>query len=133
MSLRDLPVKPTMTENHIRDTYIAERNAIQTEDDLRSFTKRWKAIWVLHSGRNLTNEEKSIINGTYDATPSLKCLKICLQKDVCEHASTGVSCVGMHLSLPITLMMAEFISQHFGVTTDIAIIQANGGMGELET
>lgn len=132
MSLKKLPILPDESGGDcVREAYVKERNLIQTEDELRSFVKRWKAIWTLHRGDvKKTEAEESLISESYDASAALECVLSCRQNSLCKHVNTDKTCVGVHVVIPVPLMLAEFGANQYGAPTDIILIQMNGGLGE---
>ena len=133
MSLRDLPIMPDDNGGDVvQEAFVSERNLIHTVDDIAAFTERWQAVWLLYRfGGTLTAEEQSIVDGTYNREQALKCLHICSKQQECEHVPTGTSCVGMHITLPYPLLHVHLMANHFGVPSDIVLIQANGGLSAL--
>jgi hypothetical protein len=135
MKIRDLPVRPDLSGgDDIVSKYMSERENIKTVEDLKSFVSRWKAVWDLNitNKRPITPEEKSLVDGTFDAESTLKCLMACTTRDGpgCAHVVEGCksSCAGMHVALPWTFVVMTQIAHHYGAPEDIVLIQMCGGM-----
>lgn len=137
MGLRNLPVLPNESGgNDVIEAYIADRKKVQTREELKAFTTKWRALWSLFNGNaKITKEEQSIINGTYDSKKALVCVQTLIAQKSCKHMLDKKrgrrSCVGMHIMLPWPLLHATLMGKNFKVDTDIVLIQANGGYGAL--
>lgn len=135
-TLRDLPIRPTFTEDVIRENYVTELKEATDVPKLRAFLDRWNAIFRLnHQGRMDLEPYVKLGDKTYtdeELAEALECMKKC-KKGACEHCVTGShGCIGVNILVPPLLISAEIAGNHFGVSTDLAIIQMNGGMGELD-
>jgi hypothetical protein len=73
---------------------------------------------------------QKLISMDWKPKEALECIQAC-RTGPCKH-STQFSCVGMHIILPQVFLMMEFVSQTYGVTTDLALIQMGGGLEALE-
>ena len=143
MSLKDLPVQPGMTTDAVRDAYTAELKAVTTPKELWDFAMRWRPLYLMTPKRRINKKEKdakrfritqknmqSLISMDWDPTVALACIQAS-REGVCKHAKQ-YSCPGTHILVPEILLHAEFIGQKFGVATDLALIQMNGGLEALE-
>lgn len=140
MSITDIPVHPGMASDKVKEAYLSEKKAITTPEELRAFVIRWKPIFeVANPAERKGGEEdaeryrltqknqEALVSGEYDAAEALECLKLSPTEKGCSHLQ-HFSCPGAHIALPLFFMQAEAVSHHFGVPTDIAIIQIHGGM-----
>lgn len=132
--INELPVKPNPNGgDEVRNNYISERDAVSNREELKEFTNKWKAMWKLSHGKGTQlKEELELIDGSYNEEDAFMCLLTIRQGKNCKHVSGGVSCHAMHISVPVPLMVAEFVASQFEVPTDIALIQTNGGMKNFE-
>lgn len=141
----DLPVEPTGgIGDRIVQTYVTELKKVKTPEELKAFSERWKNVFLLRceerdEDSELTPEEVSIVEGTYDPQEALQCIEANKQKPgpetVCKHIAAMKktlkenpkarfnSCVGMHLALPGPLAKATLLAQKFGCPTDTALLQ----------
>ena len=152
LRLKDLPIVPDDSGlDRIGNIYTSERNKVRSQEDLRKFVKRWRAIWGIRlrgNDKELTSEEFQLIECSFDIEAAWNCLSIYRSKiHLREHRKkrirkkyqknqphcghTRPSCFGMHIMLPPNLLHAYLIGNHYGVSVDIALIQAAGGFGEL--
>lgn len=142
MGLIDLPVRPSYTQDRIRDTYIAELQKVTTPEELTAFVTRWKPLFALTKKRPFDKKAKDarryritqnnferLLAGDYDPKVALDCIRIS-RTNACQHARS-FSCPGMHIAVPEILLLAGFVAKKFGVSTDLALIQMNGGVGRL--
>lgn len=135
-------------EKDIGEVYMKERDAIQTEDQLRAHVGRWKPLFELYEPKDpefpkegspgqlsnygrvmATNAAyRLILSGAYDATETLDCLKSArsLKDPHCKHI-VHYSCCGTQIVLPYPLMEAMIIAYKFIVPPNIAFIQLHGG------
>jgi hypothetical protein len=143
MSLKDLPVQPTYTEDHVRETYVKELSEVTTPEQLWAFATRWRPLYLLTPKRRIDKKKKdakrfritqknmqSLISMNWDPKTALECIQVS-REGHCKHAEQ-YSCPGLHIMVPEVLLHAQFVGQHFGVSTDLALIQMSGGMGALE-
>ena len=128
----DLPFNPEGDENgDMIKTYVDERKAINTIDDLKKFVVRWRAVWGLKSKpeKITSEEEQSLVDGTFDAEQTLTCLKAISETTDCPHGMGPKSCAAMHIVLPWFFAIVVIASNHYGVPANVAIIQLAGGYG----
>ena len=144
MGLRDLPVVPDIYSDSVRDTYIWERAFIGNTNELKAFTKRWRPLYKLKpvvvdpesppEVQKTMRNMQALADGTWwrgDFWVVWDHLNTLRGGADCGCGPTG-SCVAMHIMLPVPLLRAHMVGSHFGVTTNLALIQDNGGVGELE-
>lgn len=155
MGLKDLPVIPGMISETVQGTYVKDIHAVQDAAQLKTHAEKWMALFQLEidSGRlaqikdphgwvrsgKTRRSYTDIIEGKVNYEEAFQCLKkgrvpvgsAVMEGEVCEHAP-HFSCAGMHFALPLPLMNALFVAEKYGVTTDLALIQANGGLETLE-
>lgn len=144
MGLKDLPVQPSvMGSDLVATAYTTELKEVTTPDALKAFVERWKALYMLTRERKIDKKGKDakrfrisfknlkrMIVGDFNATEALECIAAG-RGGACKHSSQ-YSCAGMHILCPLILVQMLQIADHFGVTVDIAMIQAFGGMGALD-
>lgn len=143
MGLKDLPVRPTFTSNLVRETYVKELAAVETPEQLKTFILRWQPLYRLTPKekkaegekdakryRQTKNSFKKILKNEVDLSQALDCIQKS-RKSACGHASS-YSCPGMHLAAPTVLLYAAHVSDHFGVSEDLALIQLGGGIAAFE-
>lgn len=144
MGLKDLPVKPSLSGDDIVATaYTTELKEVTTPEALKAFVERWKPLYMLTREKKINkkgkdakryrvsmNNLKRMIVGDFDAEEALKCVAEC-RKGPCKHA-TQYSCPGMHILCPVIFVQLLQVADHFGVTMDIAMIQAFGGVGVVD-
>lgn len=144
MTLKDLPVQPDDRGGDVvAAAYVAERDCIATPAELRTFALRWKALYALsmrplnartrRSRRRRWTEYRlrSLVGGNFDAEAAFACFQIMRTGSACLHARR-YSCEAMDVMMPPALLQAHLLAEGFGVSSDIALIQANGGLGALE-
>lgn len=143
MNLKMLPVAPsTNGGENVKAAYVAELQAVTYPESLWEFVKRWLPLYVMTRKtkidkkgkdakrfRMTQNSLQSLIDGTWDPKAALVCIEAG-KTGLCKHAKQ-FSCAGMHISAPLALLHADFVAEKYGVTTDIALIQINGGFGAL--
>jgi len=133
MGLRDFPV--SLESYECIETYFNELKKINTPEELKAHTNRWKAIWTLKFERKeekITEEEQSVIDGTYDAVEALECVCQSFKpNNGCKHVDSGRSCAGMFIAMPVVVIFATMAANHYGVPVEVAMIQMCGGYGEL--
>lgn len=130
-TIKDLPVLPDGYDN-TQTAYNSEKQKIKFPSHLFAFTNRWKAVWEIEypNRSEITKAERELIDGTYDVEGAFKCFSIMIDgKSHCGHETP--SCHSMHIMIPRVLMAAYFASEHFGVPTDIALLQLTGGIHQL--
>jgi hypothetical protein len=138
--LHNLPVAPD--HDRVQRIYIEERDKIRTARHLLEFTRRWKPLFEMTKQFKSEDpkEQKAInttlktcqqlIKGTYKSAAVLACLKKIRKEKPCGHGPKG-SCCAMHIALPAPLLEAFHLAEHYGCPIDMALVQANGGMGAL--
>lgn len=144
--LKDLPVRPGLTGNVVQEAYVKELYEVKTPEELKKFVTRWLPLYNLHSGRDVEFDKrakdakrfrismKNLNNlraGNIDFVTALDCIQKCRTDPGCAH-QPHFSCEGAHIILPLVMMRAHSQSEYWGVSTDIALIQANGGLEALE-
>jgi hypothetical protein len=143
MSLKELPVVPELTSDNVRTAYASELAAVATPEQLWEFAKRWRPLYLLSRKQKIDKKAKDakrfritqnnmqrLISMDWKPSEALECIRVS-RAGPCKHA-TQFSCVGAHIILPPVLLMAELISQKYGVTTDLALIQMSGGLERLD-
>ncbi len=144
MGLKDLPVLPTFVEDKVRSAYVEELRKVETAQGLRDFHKRWVPLFQLrHRPIKFDKKEKdarrfrltadklnNVKTGNMDFDKTLACIKIMLGGGVCHHMHE-FSCEGGHMVIPQVLLEAQGVAEYFGVSSDLALIQMNGGMAAL--
>lgn len=141
--LRALPVLPGMTTDRVRDAYVSELSAVTTPETLRAFVMRWRPLYVLAKKKKIDKKAKGakrfkitesnfrkLLRGDYNAEEAFACLQK-NRADGCPHMKQ-FGCVGSHVILPTVFVQVEMVSQHYGVSTDLALVQMNGGWGPYE-
>lgn len=144
MSLKDLPIRPTLAGDDVREGYVAELKNVTSTSLLVEFVRRWRPLYLLTRKHRIDKQEKdakrfritqkhmqSLILGTWDPSAVLACVEA-NRTTGCVHLRQ-YSCVGSHILVPEILLQAEFVSQKFQVGTDLALIQMHGGLEALET
>jgi hypothetical protein len=142
-SLKDLPVRPTLTGDEVRGGYVAELKAVTTPAELWAFAMRWRPLFLLTRKRKIDRKAKdakrfrltqknmqALISMDWKPEGVFECVQSS-REGVCKHASQ-FSCVGMHILLPEILLQADFVAKHYGVGSDLALIQMNGGQERLD-
>jgi len=143
MSLKDLPVLPGMITDNVSETYATELKAVTTPEQLWEFAKRWRPLYLLTKKQKINKKAKdakrfrvsqnnmqNLISGAWDPKEALECVQVG-RTGICKHARQ-YSCPGMHILVPEVLLLADAIGEKYGVTTDLALIQMNGGLEALE-
>lgn len=149
MSLKTLPVEPDERGgDQVQAAYLTERNEISSEEELLLFIVRWGPLYEMALGRVLvpspgesepvslrksrTQEEynKLVTPEKVPLKETWACIQVLRTGSACEH-SENFSCCGMHVMVPLPLMEAVITAEHYGVPTDLALIQLNGGFGAL--
>lgn len=143
MGLKDLPVRPTPITDNVRDAYTTELKAVTTPKELWDFAMRWRPLYLMTRKQKIDKKAKdakrfritqknmqALISMSWDPKTALECIQVS-REGVCKHARM-YSCPGMHIMVPEILLHAEWASKKFGVTTDLALIQMNGGLEALE-
>jgi hypothetical protein len=143
MGLRDLPVRPGDATEAVKSAYVAELQAVATPDQLRAFTSRWRPLYQLTKKRPIDEKTEGaqrlqatqhnleqLIAGEYDPVEALECIQA-TRAEGCKHKGQ-FACPGLHIVLPLVLMAASRIAAEYKVTTDVALIQMNGGFSALE-
>jgi len=144
MGLKDLPLVPGCTANGIQDAYVSELKLVTTPEQLRAFTIRWAPLYRMTSKVIIDKKEKNaqrfrisrnnldrLIAGDYKAEVALECVLGSRGPTGCRHMR-AFSCVGMHIVAPVVLIEAGGVARKYGVSTDLALIQMNGGLEALE-
>ena len=144
MSLKELPVRPTPVTDNVKEAYIKELAAVTTSYQLGEFAKRWRPLYLLSRKEKVNKKAKDakryritqnnmqkLISGNWNPEVALKCIQD-RRTGTCQHAHQ-YACPGMHILLPPVFLLAEFISDKYGVTTDLALIQMGGGLERLES
>lgn len=145
MGLRDLPIDIHPLGDDIIETYVKERDAaVESVEALQAFTERWRPLYELR----ITDEKPppmddpviaetyknrlKLERGEYDPEEVLKCLKVLIARDNCEHTlGEQGSCVAMHIALPAIMIPVMQVAQHYGAPPNLALIQLCGGYGAL--
>lgn len=145
-TLRDLPVRPTITQNLVRETYVEELLKVQSPEELLAFVKRWQPLFFLRRNRRpidkkMKDAKRYRLTEKYfqqmralEFSPErvLKCIaRNRLPEEHCPHI-TMYSCEAAHLLVPQVLSDADAIAEKYGVGSDLVLIQQNGGMGVWE-
>lgn len=144
MSLRTLPVTPHIGGEEVSKAYTTEILAVRSPEELRTFTERWRPLYMLTKKQKIDKKAKDakryritqnnmqeLINGTFNAVVAWECIVVARTTNgVCKHA-TQFSCPGMHILVPMVLMEADYVATKYGVAPDLALIQMHGGLEAL--
>lgn len=143
MSLKDLPIVPTFDGDTVIPGYVEELSKVTTAQELVAFVDRWRPLFLLTRKFPIDKKEKHakrwrisqnnlqhLINGTFDPNDALSCIQLG-RTTICRHAQQ-YSCPGMHLLAPEVLLQVTAVAKTYGVGSDTALIQMNGGMEALE-
>lgn len=142
MGLKGLPVQPGIYD-YVRTAYVEELKAVKEPFQLKAFTDRWQPLYALTKFEPIDKKAKGakryrisdnnvrcLIVGDYNNFEAFKCIEIS-RTGLCKHANQ-YSCPGMNIILPPVLYEADVHAEHYGVTSDIALIQSHGGYRALE-
>lgn len=143
MGLLQLPIIPTLAGDTVRDTYVSELRSVTTPNQLQEFVKRWEAVYHLKRVKldfdkkakdakkyRLTEMKfQNLINGKVDFWKAMRCIQM-NREGSCPHMAL-YTCEGGHILLPVQLIIADLVGQKYGVGSDLALIQANGGLAVL--
>jgi hypothetical protein len=125
--LLDLPVYPedrdmACATDTISDTYLAERDAIGSGEELRGFVSRWHNLWLLTDDYDkLTKEEQCVIDNKmdYDRVYSQLLRK---SENGLDFNDINVK-IMTHIAMPIPFLQAHQVSKHYGVGSDLAMVR----------
>jgi hypothetical protein len=143
MSLKELPVVPTIDTDHVKEAYVSELAAVATPEQLWEFAKRWRPLYLLSRKEKIDKKAKDarrfritqnnmqrLISMDWKPKEAFECIQAS-RTGPCKHVAQ-FSCVGAHIVLPPVLLMAHLIARKYGVTTDLALIQMSGGLERLD-
>ena len=125
--LLDLPVYPEDRDgacgtSDIVDTYLAERDAVKSGDELQSFVIRWRNLWLLSGNYDkLSEEEKALIDDEIDHDKVYSQL-LRKKEDDLSFEDINVKIMS-HIAMPIPFLQAHRVSQHYGVGSDLAMVR----------
>jgi hypothetical protein len=141
--LRALPVLPGMTTDRVREAYLSELILVTTPEAIKAFAARWRPLYILAKKQKIDKKAKDakrfritennflkLLHGVFDAEEALACL-LANRTAGCPHMNQ-YGCAGAHIILPTVFVQAEMVAKHYGVSTDLALVQMNGGWGPYE-
>lgn len=137
----NLPVEPSLGGDKVRDTYVAELKEVKSSDELKVFTERWKTVYSMkHHAITFNKKERgakrvrlslkkfeNVKTGQYDPVRTYACVEAIRSSGLCSH-TTQFNCEAMNICLPMPLVDLEPVAAHYGVGTDLILIQVNGGI-----
>jgi len=121
-----LPVLPDVRANDSRvaSAYLSECKNIHSTKQLRSFVKRWKALWELFPDTTTNPYAKRLSSGRVPYKHVFKKLAK-LNKGADFRRWSDTLALAMELRVPGSLLLAYRVSQKYGVTEDVVIVQAH--------
>jgi len=109
----------------VQDTYLKERDEIQTPEDLTAFVRRWNAIWAVPMPRTtpMSQSEKNLITGDFDPDQIFECLQKNKSGGKCAHRDPKNECESMYILTPLVLLVANLATKRFQIPLDTALLQ----------
>ena len=133
-ALHELPIKPSFTEDMVIRNYTEELKQVSSVSSLRKFLDRWNAVFRLNFPGNLCAEPLIKLGDKQYSDEELAEALDCIDQnriDVCPHAEDN-GCIGINIVMPPALISATVQAMKFQVASDLALIQMNGGTGEID-
>lgn len=94
-------------EMELIESFVDDRKAVQTEKQLKAFTKHWNAVWKIpwHRTWEQTREESQLVSGRYDASTVLRCIhkNSPSSADACSHIKRDKHCLSTDIMAPALL------------------------------
>ena len=126
--LLDLPVLPKLRDSfgdEIQTAYLAERDAVQSAEELVAFVRRWRNVWLLRcpldEERELPPELQDLLALDFDAEAVFNGLK---KKDTTDLPFEDLAVrIMAHIAIPVTLLDAYTLADHYGVGTDLGMVR----------
>jgi hypothetical protein len=128
--LLDLPVLPEYRdtcEDVVKEAYLAEREAIQTVEELVAFVRKWRNVWLLKSPileeEELRPELQDLLALDFDAEKVLYWLKRKAEEVPFPYETDVNVRIMAHIAIPIALLNASSLARHYGVGTDLGLVR----------
>jgi hypothetical protein len=129
--LLDLPVLPDHRDEAaatdiVKEAYLQELNALGTPEELLDFVRRWRNLWLLRCPRRepeeVQPELQSLLALDFDPEKVFDWLQKKKQPNVpyTEDVNVRIMC---HLALPIGLLEAFQLANHYQVGTDLGLVR----------
>ncbi len=141
-TLLDLPVKPEDRDwagetEIINETFLADRNAVKTVEDLHQFIDKWRNLWLLKIPNVQPTDEWSnavdrIVAKDFDGEAVLAAMNRAKWRgtnaegqslDVNDYEKDPIAQLAGEIMLPFQLMEAFMLARHYGVTHDLAMVR----------
>ncbi len=142
--LKALPVLPGNTTDRVKEAYVAELRLVTDVEMLGMFLHRWRPLYLLTKKQAFNRKAKNakryrfsennlvrLIRGEAPLKEVLECVQLNRTDQGCKHIRQ-YSCPGAHVLVPPILMQVDWVSRHYGISTDLALVQMNGGWGPYE-
>ena len=142
-TLLDLPILPEDRDeaaqtDHVLGTFVKERGTLIHPSQLRSFVRKWSAIWLLCAGphpasappgcvlararSSLSKYTRMLLEGHYDAKRVFRFLNHKDSDPLVETDSRDFRIAG-YLAMPPPMMLAWSLANSYGAGTDIGFVR----------
>lgn len=124
-ALRGLPLRIEYDTNII-ESYMTERQAVQTEKQLKAFTRQWNSIWKIPWCKYWapTRQESQLVSGYYDPWLALRCIdKNGPTGTGCSHLRDRKSCISASIMAPSLLLKIMQICSTFEAPEGLVLLQ----------
>lgn len=123
--LAELPCEISEEGSVVHDTYLKERDEIQTPKELTDFVHRWYAIWELPVPRTnpRSQAEKNLVSETFSPLRVLEGLHNNRGDNTDYHIDQNDDCESHHILMPVALVSAHLVASKYQVPLDVALLQ----------